>query len=107
MYGTIATMRAKPGMEDQLLGMLEEWGRERGSRIAGPIRVYVSRSERDAGVLLNIALFDSRETYEANAKDPEQDAWYRRMVQYCAAPPEWHDHDVLLAYEFMPPVEAR
>ncbi len=106
MFGTIATMRAKPGHEDQLLALLEEWGRDRGSRIAGPIRVYVARSEREPGVLLNTALFESRESYEANANDPEQDAWYQRMVEHCVVPPEWHDHEVLLAYEFIPPVEA-
>jgi len=102
MFGTIASMRAKPGMEDRLLDALEEWGRDRGSRISGPLRVYVARSERDPGVLLNIAMFDSRAHYEANARDPEQDQWYQRMVQYCAEPPEWHDHTVLLAYEFTP-----
>lgn len=54
-------------------------------------------------MLLNIAMFDSRAHYEANARDPEQDQWYQRMVQYCAEPPEWHDHTGLLAHEFTPP----
>jgi len=103
VFGTIATMKPAPGKEDELLAMLEEWGRDRGSSIAGPIRVYIARSERDPGVLLNIALFDSRETYRANAESPEQDAWFQRMAACLAQPPEWHDHEVVLAYEFVPP----
>ncbi len=55
MFGTIATLKPAPGEEGELLAILEEWGRERGASIAGPIRVYIARSERDPGVLLNIA----------------------------------------------------
>ena len=87
MFGTIASLRAKAGMEDRLLETLEEWGRERGARIDGPVRVYVARSERDPGVLLNIAMFDSREHYVANAQDPEQDAWYQRLLAFFDPPP--------------------
>lgn len=103
MFGTIATLKPAPGKEDELLAALEEWGRDRGSAIAGPIRVYIARSERDPGVLLNIALFDSKERYEENAADPAQDAWYQRMAACLSEPPEWHDHEVVLAYEFVPP----
>lgn len=103
MFGTIASMRAKPGMEERLLGALEEWGRDRGSCIAGPVRVYIARSENDPTLLLNIAMFDTREHYEANARDPKQDRWYQRMLAFCSEPPDWHDHTVLLAYEFTPP----
>src|SRR5512146_3041402 len=98
MFGTIATMRVKPGCEDDLLNVFEEWGRDRGARIDGPIRVYISRSERDANVLLNIALFDTREHYEANAADPAQDAWYRKMLPSLAGEPACHDHAVALAH---------
>jgi quinol monooxygenase YgiN len=103
VFGTIATCRVKPGMEDGFLQAIEEWGQSRGSEIEGPLRVYVARSVQDPNVLLNIVLFDSREHYEANAADPEQDKWYQRMVANLEAPPEWDDHEVLLAYEFVPP----
>ncbi len=103
MFGTIATMRVKPGAESSLLRVLEDWGRERGTRIDGPLRIYVSRSQREPNVLLNIALFDSREHYEANAADPGQDAWYRSMLPFLESPPDWHDHEVVLAYDFVPP----
>lgn len=103
MFGSIATMRAKRGKEDELLKFFEAWGGGRGSRIDGPVRVYVSRSTRDPGVLINVVLFDSREHYEANAADPAQNAWYQSLLPLLEAPPEWHDHEVLLAYEFVPP----
>jgi hypothetical protein len=54
-------------------------------------------------MLLLTVLFDTREHCEANAADPEQDRWYRQMVECLDEPPEWHDHEVLLAYEFTPP----
>ncbi len=103
MFGTIATVSPKAGMEDAFLRLIEEWGSERGSKIAGPQRIYVARSERDPSVLLLTVLFDTREAYEANAADPEQDRWYNRMVECLNEPPDWHDHEVLLAYEFTPP----
>ncbi len=103
VFGTIATMHVKPGMEAPVLKALEEWGGGRGSRIDGPIRIYVARSQRDPNVLLNIVLFDSREHYEANANDPDQDRWYRTILPLLKSPPDWHDHEVLLAYEFLPP----
>src|SRR5206468_1022752 len=67
MFGTVASMRAKPDMELPLLELMEEWGRARGTVIPGAVHVYVARSERDSGLLLMIALFDSREHYFANA----------------------------------------
>ena len=103
MFGSIGTMKVKPGQEAAFLKVIEEWGGGRGSRIDGPLRIYVSRSQRDPNVLLNIALFDTKEHYEANAASPEQDRWYRSMLPFLQEPPEWHDHEVLLAYEFVPP----
>ena len=41
-----------------------------------------------------VAVFESKETYEANANDPAQDAWYRKFRALLTADPEWNDGEV-------------
>lgn len=107
MFGTIATMRVKPGEESGLLKVLEDWGSARGSQIDGPLRVL--HLTKRAG--------------------PERSAQRRAVRQQRALPSECgrpgagrvvpvdaaihggtsgvgNDHEVLLAYEFVPPVPA-
>ena len=40
-------------------------------------------------------LFDSRESYRANAESPEQDVRYREMRALLESEPEWHDGQVI------------
>ena len=38
-----------------------------------------------------------RDAYRANASDPEQDRWYRRMREHLDADPEWTDGELVYA----------
>ena len=40
-------------------------------------------------------IFDSREAYVRNAKSPEQNASYQRMIEFLEADPEWHDGEIV------------
>jgi hypothetical protein len=40
-------------------------------------------------------VFETRESYEANANDPAQSYWHRRLVALLEEPPTWIDGDVL------------
>jgi hypothetical protein len=42
-----------------------------------------------------VAVFDSKESYFANANSPEQDARYRKMLDLLTSEPEWHDGEVV------------
>jgi len=44
---------------------------------------------------MGIAVFDSKESYRANAEDPEQDAFYQRWRALMDADPEWNDGEII------------
>ena len=92
MYGTIARMRVKPGMEDRLRSMSQE---EANLNIPGFIGQYVYRMDHDPNEYYMVVLFRDRETYVVNAHDPEQDARYRQMLQFLDGEPEWHDGEIV------------
>ncbi|HET6320184.1 MAG TPA: antibiotic biosynthesis monooxygenase [Chloroflexota bacterium] len=97
MYGTVARMRVKPDHDKQLQAMQDEWTQERGRRIEGYVASYVLRPDQHPDEVILVAIFRDRESYRANASDPEQDRWYRRMREHLAADPEWTDGELVFA----------
>jgi quinol monooxygenase YgiN len=95
MYGTVATMRLKPGMESRLNEIMEEWYRDRAPKVKGAVSSTVFKTDRDPNELILVAVFDNKQNYEANAGDPEQDAWYRKMRDCLEADPQWTDGEVV------------
>jgi quinol monooxygenase YgiN len=96
-YGTVAHMRVKPGHEQQLQQMNEEFDRERGRSVRGFLASYVFKTDRDPNEFVLVAVFSDRDTYRANAEDPEQDRWYRQLREHLEADPEWTDGDVVFS----------
>jgi quinol monooxygenase YgiN len=95
MYGTIALMRPKPGQEDQLLAQFDRWWVERRPNVRGAIANTMYRNKSNPAELMVAVVFDSEENYTANADDPEQDKWYREMVQFLEGEPRWIDGEIL------------
>ena len=89
MYGTIAKLIAKPGAIEEIRRM------ETGRRPAGYIGSYVFQSEQDDNELWLVVIFESKEAYLANADSPEQDAEFRRLMNYLVTEPEWHDGEII------------
>ena len=58
-------------------------------QIDGFVSAYVYDTGGDE--LWGVAVFRDEESYRANANDPEQDKWYRRLREHLEADPEWHD----------------
>jgi hypothetical protein len=54
------------------------------------------RDERQDELIL-IAIFRDRDSYRANASNPEQDRGYRQMREHLAADPEWTDGEPVYA----------
>jgi heme-degrading monooxygenase HmoA len=92
MYGTVAHLRVKPGMEAQF----EQVAREIGvGRAPGQIAVYAYRMDRDSREYYLAAVFESREAYHANAASPEQHARFMQLMQVLEAEPEWNDGEIV------------
>ena len=93
MYGTIYKVRPKAGKEQDAIGMMEEWDRERRPKVKGARGAYLYKL--DSGGLMGVVIFDSKDDYQANAADPAQHAWYERWRALLEADPEWNDGEII------------
>lgn len=91
MYGTIARFRPKSGMEQQLVNLAQEQAKE----IPGWVANYVYRMDADPSEYYLVVMFVNKEAYVANAGSPEQDARYRKLLEFLEGEPEWHDGEVV------------
>ena len=92
MYGTIARMKVKPGMEQALEKLSTEF---EDREVPGSIGFYIYRMDNDPNELYMAVIFESRETYQANANSPEQNLDYQKLVEVLEGPPEWHDGEII------------
>ncbi len=98
MYGTIAKIRVKAGQESQLVALIEDWWKNRAPKVKGARSSSVHRSSAAKNEWIMAVVFDSKENYEANASDPEQDAWYQQVAACLDGDPEWNDGEVIAAH---------
>ncbi len=94
MYGTVAKMRVKAGSQDDFLRVTEI---VESVPIAGMVAVYVYQTDADSQDYYMIAMFDSQESYVANANSPEQNARFLQLSSLLESEPEWHDGRVVFA----------
>lgn len=97
MFGTVYSMRPKPGQEQAIAEHLRRWERERRPVVSGTVAGYLFKSKSRPGELIGVAVFDSEANYKANADDPSQGRWYGELREMLQADPEWNDGDVLVA----------
>ena len=90
MYGTIASFRVKPGVEEQLFAL-------QAAKDPGEVASYVYRMDADPSILYLVTIFESKAAYVANADRPETDARYQHMRAYLDGEPEWHDGEIVFA----------
>ena len=95
MYGTVARLRIKPGMEAQLL---EFGSQSQVAAIPGFTSNIVYRMDADPTVYYLVVVFESKEAYLANAASPGQDARYRQLRAMLESDPEWNDGEVVSTY---------
>jgi hypothetical protein len=91
MYGTIAKLKTKKGVLDEIRKM------ETGRRPAGFLGSYVFNSDQDPEEMWLVAIFESKSSYISNANSPEQDKEFRSLMQFLKADPEWHDGEIVFA----------
>ena len=77
------------------MAMHEEWGRARKSKVKGAIASYLYKLDKKPDELIMVAVFQDKKSYQANAADPEQDRWYRRLRELLQADPLWEDGEIV------------
>jgi quinol monooxygenase YgiN len=92
MYGTVARMRLKPGMEAKLKEDMAQYER---IKIPGFVSTMMYRMDKDPNEIYMVVAFKDKESYVANAQDPKQDDRFRKMRAFLAADPEWHDGEIV------------
>lgn len=95
MYGTVARIKVKPGRWDDLLAVYDEWDRDLRPNVAGAVAAYLYKLDKDPNAAIMAAVFADKDSYDANADDPEQDKWYRRFRDCLDADPEWMDGEIV------------
>jgi len=91
MYGTIARIRIKPGMEGAIIEAL----REREGQIPGYRAGHLYRMDVEPGHYFLTIIFESKEAYDTNARSPEQHANYLHLREMMADDPAWHDGEIV------------
>ncbi len=80
IFVIISIYRAKPGEEDAIIALHEDWQRKHGFKA----KVYLSwelfRNTEAPREFIVITHFESEELARAMADDLNQDAWYFRLV---------------------------
>lgn len=92
MYGTIAKLTLKPGNEERMLDLIEEY---EDIDVPGYVGDIVYRSDKDPNVFFLVVLFETREDYVANAESPDQHERYLQYRELLAQDPEWNDGEVI------------
>ncbi|MBK5307846.1 MAG: hypothetical protein JJD92_14270 [Frankiaceae bacterium] len=90
MYGTtmIGTLAKGVGVET-IRAELEAWEKDRN--VTGYRSSHVLVAD-DGRTVVNVAIFDTKESYVALADDPEQDAWWQEhYAPLLDGEPRWID----------------
>lgn len=95
MYGTIARLHVKPGEEQAVIALMDEWKRERKSKASGFNSGYLYRQDAEPETLTMVVAFDGQQHYRRNAESPEQDRWYRQVRSHLVDDPVWEDGEIV------------
>ena len=87
-FGTIFRMQVKPGKKDELRRLLTD----RSDVIPGMLSAHFF--DTGGNEAWGVAVFESEETYRANASSPDQHQRYLAYRALLDADPEWHDGTV-------------
>ena len=96
MYGTIIRLKVKPGFDEKVVELFEQWNRDRKPNVDGALNGYLMRPDGKADEFVGVALFRDRASYEANASNPEQDRWFRKLRETLLSDPQWEDGEYVV-----------
>lgn len=80
MFVTISIYKAKPGEEDAIIALYEDWQRTLRPRTQGYLSGELLRSIENPCEFIAISHFESQEAAQRSTSISEQNAWYRRLI---------------------------
>jgi len=92
MYGTVAHMQVKPGMEEALAKQIRDF---EAAQVPGALAVYVYQMDVDPHDYYMTVVWESKESYLANAHSLEQQTRYQEYRHVLVSEPEWHDGEIV------------
>jgi quinol monooxygenase YgiN len=92
MFGTVARMKFKPGAYETMQGLMEGFEQR---QVKGFVFNVVYRSQTDPNETWLVVGFEDEASYRANAEDPQTNEMAQQYQQLLAAPPEWHDGEIV------------
>ena len=96
LYGTIFHMKLKPGVEAEAIKCFQDWEKDRQPNADGAIGGFVMRPDNAPNTLIGVAVFRDKESFIANGKTPEQNAWYNRLMECLEEAPVWEDGEYVM-----------
>lgn len=94
MIATMFTLVARPGNENAILALFEEWRYDLNPASTGFVASEVWRVIRNPRSFVSIARFENEAALRAVASRPAQDGWYRRLVALTEREPVFTDCDL-------------
>jgi quinol monooxygenase YgiN len=92
MYGTVARIRV---LTDQLDAFKEFVNVYADDGSPGFLGSYIYQMDKDANEFYLVAVFESRESYAANADDPGTHERFMQLRAFLESDPEWHDGEII------------
>jgi quinol monooxygenase YgiN len=92
MFGTVARMKLKPGSHEKMQDLMKGF-EER--QVNGFVFSASYRSQSDPDEIWLAVGFEDEASYRANADDPRTQQMAQQYQQLMAAPPEWHDGEIV------------
>jgi len=92
MFGTVARMKFKPGSYEKMQDLMKGFEEQ---KVKGFLFNAVYRSKSDPDEVWLVIGFEDEASYRANADDPKTDQMAQQYQPLMAAPPEWHDGDIV------------
>lgn len=94
MFVTVFTFHARPGAQDAVVALFDEWQRDRQPSAKGYVSGELLRDAHDPASFISVARFESEHALRAQAETPEQDVWYRKLVALSEREPVFTDCEV-------------
>jgi quinol monooxygenase YgiN len=92
MYGTVARMKVKAGKMDELVKTMAVPGERQPKGYLGQV---VYQMDSNPNEVMLAVFFQDKESYHANANDPEMHKEYEQYRALLDADPEWNDGEVI------------
>jgi quinol monooxygenase YgiN len=92
MFGTVARMKLNPDAYEKMRDLMKGFEQR---EVKGFLFNAVYRNQSDPDEVWLIVGFEDEATYRANADDPQTNEMAQQYQQLLAAPPEWHDGEIV------------